>query len=358
MRRLACLLSAAVLLAACSARGVVASGPHDDVLMADVPALNLADYGFFEDAGADKPVDGVVPYDLVNPLFSDHAIKHRFAYVPRGKAANYSADAVLDFPVGSALIKTFAFAPDLRSPGVQEYKVETRLLIRKAEGWAAFPYIWNAQGTEATYAPAGGRQTISVVGMSGAALSIDYAIPNKNQCKSCHQDGDAVLPIGPKARNLNHDGPAEVNQIADWQVRGMLAGVSGEVPKVSPVTDVSLPVSDRARAYLDINCAHCHKASGSASNSGLWLGAGQASDVKLGIGKHPTAAGRGSGGITFVIAPGEPDQSILAYRMASSEAGVAMPELGRSMIDEDGVALVRAWITSMDIEAVPDKGTP
>ena len=358
MKRLFRFVPAFVLLAACSARGGEAGGPNVEALMADVPALKLADYGFFEDSRADKPVDGVVPYDLINPLFSDHAIKHRFAYVPKGKAANYAPDAILDFPVGSALIKTFAFVPDMRAPGVREYKVETRVLIHKADGWAAFPYIWNAEGTEAAYAPAGGQQAISVVDTSGAAFSIEYAIPNKNQCKTCHQDGDAVLPIGPKARNLNHDGPAGANQIADWQARGILAGVSGDVPKAASVVDVSLPVSDRARAYLDINCAHCHKASGSASNSGLWLGAGEMSDVKLGVGKHPTAAGRGSGGITFVIAPGEPDQSILAHRMASSEAGIAMPELGRSVIDEDGVALVRAWIASMDTEAGPDKGAP
>ena len=358
MKQLAYLVPALLLLAACSAQGSVSGGPDTDVLMAAAPAQKLADYGFFEDAGADRPVDGVVPYDLINPLFSDHAIKHRFAYVPKGKAAAYSADDVFDFPVGSALIKTFAFVPDMRAPGVREYKVETRLLIRKADGWAAFPYSWNAEGTEATYAPAGGRQAISVVGTSGDALSIDYAIPNKNQCKTCHQNGDAVLPIGPKARNLNHDGPAGVNQVADWQARGMLAGVTGDVPAVPSVLDARLPVSDRARAYLDINCAHCHKASGSASNSGLWLEAGEVSDVKLGIGKHPTAAGRGSGGITFVIAPGDPDQSILTYRMQSSEAGVAMPELGRSVIDEDGAALVRAWIASMDTEAGPDKGAP
>lgn len=358
MKRLACLVPALVLLAACSAQGRVSGGPDTDVLMAKIPAPKLADYGFFEDAGADRPVDGVLPYDLINPLFSDHAVKHRLAYVPKGISAVYSADDVFGFPVGSALIKTFAFVPDMRAPGVREYKVETRLLIHKPDGWAAFPYIWNAEGTEATYAPAGGRQAIALVDTSGDALSIDYAIPNKNQCKTCHQDGDAVLPIGPKARNLNHDGPAGVNQVADWQARDMLERVPGDVPAAPLVLDARLPVADRARAYLDINCAHCHKASGSASNSGLWLGAGELSDVKLGIGKHPTAAGRGSGGIRFVIAPGDPDQSILTYRMQSSEAGVAMPELGRSLIDEAGGALVRAWITSMDTEASPDKGAP
>lgn len=352
------LVPAFLLLAGCGGQGASTDGPDMALLLADAPAATLADYGFFMDAGADTPVDGVVPYDLINPLFSDHAIKHRFVFVPEGKAAAYSPDAVMDFPVGSALIKTFAFAPDLRAPGVKEYKVETRVLIHRKDGWAAFPYVWNAEGTEATYAPAGGHEMISVIDPSGAALTIDYAIPNKNQCKTCHQDGNAVLPIGPKARNLNHEGPAGVNQIADWQARGMLAGVPDGVPVAASISDLALPVADRARAYLDINCGHCHKASGSASNSGLWLESGERDPVKLGLGKHPTAAGRGSGGITYVIAPGDPDHSIMPYRMSATEAGVAMPELGRSVIDAPGVALVRAWIEDMDSGAGPAKESP
>jgi len=69
--------------------------------------------------------------------------------------------------------------------------------------------------------------------------------------------------------------------------------------------------------------------------------------VKLGIDKHPTAAGRGSGLLTRVIEPGEPEASILAFRMASAEAGVAMPELGRTLIDGEGVQLVHEWIAQM-----------
>ncbi|KCZ90056.1 SO2930 family diheme c-type cytochrome [Hyphomonas johnsonii] len=356
MKQFACLAAALVLLAACGARGGEAArspGPDLSVVLAETPAPTLADYGFFKDAAAEKPADGVVAYDLINPLFSDHALKHRFVFVPQGRTAAYSDTAAMDFPVGTALIKTFAFAPDLRTPEVGQYKVETRVLIRKEDGWAAFPYAWNAAGTVATYAPTGGTRKVSVTTAAGASLVIDYAIPNKNQCKTCHQDGEAVLPIGPKARNLNHDGPAGVNQLVDWRARGMLDGLPGHPPVAPAIHDVRLPVADRARAYLDINCGHCHKATGSASNSGLWLDSGETSPVHIGVGKHPTAAGRGAGDSLYVIAPGAPDQSIMVYRMASTEPGVAMPELGRTVVDEDGVALVREWIASMDAAELP-----
>lgn len=339
---------ACTLLAACGARAVSGSGPDLETILAAKPAPTLAGYGLFTDAAATQPADGVVPYDLINPLFSDHALKDRFVFVPEGETAEYSETDALGFPVGTVLVKTFSFAPDLRIPANGQYKVETRILIHKADGWEAIPYVWNEAGTEAVYAPAGKQMDISFTDPAGTPLTIRYAVPNKNQCKTCHQSGDDVLPIGPKARNLNHDGPAGVNQLTDWQTRGMLDGVPAHPPVVPAAWDTALPLEARARAYLDINCAHCHKADGSASNSGLWLDWNIKSPVKLGLDKHPTAAGRGSGGHLLVIEPGHPEKSILSFRMASDEPGIAMPELGRSIVDPDGLALINEWIASLE----------
>ena len=99
-----------------------------------------------------------------------------------------------------------------------------------------------------------------------------------------------------------------------------------------------------ARAYLDVNCAHCHRPNATASNSGLDLRWEQSDRAALGVMKSPVAAGRGSGDLLHDVVPGDPDHSILAFRMASSEPGVAMPELGKQSVDKDGVAVVRRWI--------------
>jgi hypothetical protein len=109
----------------------------------------------------------------------------------------------------------------------------------------------------------------------------------------------------------------------------------------------SRPAAPFARAYLDVNCAHCHQPGGGASNSGLDLRWEQADPHAYGIGKRPVAAGRGAGADEFSIVPGHPDASILVYRMDSAEPGVAMPELGKSSIDKQGVAVVRRWIAEM-----------
>ena len=102
-----------------------------------------------------------------------------------------------------------------------------------------------------------------------------------------------------------------------------------------------------ARGYLDVNCAHCHNPAGAASNSGLYLGWLVSDPIKLGIGKRPVAAGRGSGNLDFDIVPGQPAHSILTYRMASLEGGISMPELSRARLDPVGLDVVQRWIAGM-----------
>jgi uncharacterized repeat protein (TIGR03806 family) len=331
-------------LAACSAP----AGVKDSVILAADPAPKLSDYGFFATANAGAAVaDGVRPYDLVNALFAVFAGKHRFVFVPKGQSATYTPDTVFDFPVGSVLIKTFAFAPDMRDPALNEKWIETRLLIRKADGWVAYPYIWNAEQTEAVYSPVGGKQVIKTISPDGEALTINYAVPNKNQCKECHSKDNVFTPIGPSARNLNHVGPAGVQQIADWTARGILTGAPADGLPAAPPAFGDAPLEERARAWLDINCAHCHRAGGGASNSGLFLAWDETNPTGWGVHKRPTAAGRGSGDKLFVIEPGKPDESILPFRIASVEPGMMMPELGRTTVDKQALALIRDWIASM-----------
>jgi hypothetical protein len=110
-------------------------------------------------------------------------------------------------------------------------------------------------------------------------------------------------------------------------------------------------LDDRAKQYLKVNCGHCHAPQGSASNSGLILDGSARSPVALGIGKRPVAAGRASGDLDFIIAPGRPDQSILVARMESTDPGIAMPELGRSTVHKEGVGLLRDWIAAMPQES-------
>jgi uncharacterized repeat protein (TIGR03806 family) len=258
--------------------------------------------------------------------------------VPQGKQAKTGGDGLLDFPVGSALIKSFGYELDGK-PRL----LETRVLLHRDDGWLALPYVWNAEQTEAVLKVAGARIAVSFTDPSGRERSTSYAVPNKNQCKECHALSGAVTPIGPKARNLTHDG-----QLAEFARLGLIDGEPAVDYRVPVWGDSAASLNDRARGYLDVNCAHCHNSNGSASNSGLFLTYEEKMPVRFGINKRPVAAGRGSGTHDFDIAPGDPDGSIMIYRMNSLDPGISMPEVGRSMVHDEGIALLSEWIAEME----------
>lgn len=330
------------LLALCAAAfGVAAASQparvNDAAITADGYPAKLSDYGFFADLTNRTPATRVVGYDLETPLFSDYTTKQRFIYVPAGARAKYDARAAFDFPVGSALIKTFGYGA-----GAAFKPIETRLLLRRASGWVAIPYVWNAEGTDAVVKRAGTRLPVAFTDPSGRARQISYAVPNANQCKDCHALGGQIAPIGAKARYLNHAG-----QLQALVKAGLLDRAPANAPRVARWDDRKAPLDARARAYLEINCAHCHNPAGAASNSGLFLDLERTDPVALGIGKRPVAAGRGSGGRDFAIAPGNADASILIYRLRSTDPGIAMPEVGRATAHDEGIALLSEWIESL-----------
>jgi uncharacterized repeat protein (TIGR03806 family) len=313
------------LLPICLLVSAAPAPPPVDFALITSEALppKLSDFHFFVGTA---PNARVLPYTLTTPLFSDYTDKARFVFVPSGQTAAYTEDSVLNLPVGSALIKTFSYG---------DHKIETRVLLHRTNGWVALPYVWNAEGTDAVLKRAGARIDVTYQGQP-----VSYAVPNVNQCKECHQSGANFTPIGPKARNL------DAAQLTNWVKTGLLDRAPAD-SKLARWDDAAAPLNMRARAYLDVNCGHCHNPNGAASNSGLNLTYQTTDPTALGINKTPVAAGRGSGGRYVAIAPGDPDHSIMLYRMASVEPGVAMPEVGRSMVHAEGVKLLSDWIAQM-----------
>lgn len=354
MRRALLSIALAALTLAAAARGSEPAPVNQAAIAAERPPTLLSQYRFFRDIGAREPNAGVTPYDLNTPLWSDGALKLRYVFMPPGQSARYDSERVFEFPVGAVLIKTFAFAADMRSPAENVRFLETRLLIHRAEGWIALPYVWNEAQTEAVLSPAGAIVPVNFTDVDGAAVALDWEVPNRNQCKGCHDRAGALTPIGPSARNLNRDyvyAHGRANQLSAWVRSGMLDRAPEDAPQAPNAYDpASGPLGARARAYLDVNCAHCHNPAGPAHTSGLDLSWGQHDPVRWGVLKRPVAAGRASAGYDFSIEPGHPERSILLSRMQSTDPGVMMPELGRQRVDPRAIALISEWIAAMDNE--------
>ncbi len=329
----------------------------------------LADGDYFE------LNDGVMPYGLNTPLFTDYALKMRTVWIPEGMTIGYNGEVELDFPVGTIISKTFHYEKaegfttaayrvvrsDRESSLGRDGRLdldayvlmETRVLVRYEDGWQAFPYVWNTTQDEAWLEVAGDFRNIELVA-AGASESAAYIVPDSNQCGGCHAPNHAdkaIRPIGPKAWQLNRDyeyGEQTANQLVHWAGEGLLAGLVDDPPtgvRWSDPGDATL--EQRAKDYLDINCAHCHSEIGAADTSGLYLNREMPVGRQYGICKSPVAVGRGSGDRPYDIYPGEPEQSILLYRMEHTDPAIAMPELGRSTVHDEGVRLITDWIASI-----------
>lgn len=346
-----------MMLAACQPKQQEAVVLPEETTSIDLSALGkakLSEYNFFDGPLKNLlPAAGVMPYSLNSPLFSDYAFKKRFVKIPSGAKVKFSADDVLDFPEGTVIIKNFYYPEDFRKPEGACRILETRLLIREKGAWNTLPYIWNEEQTEAFLDVAGKTIPVSWTHYDGSVRTVDYSVPNINQCKGCHLRGDKIFPIGPSARQLNgslNHNKTLPNQLVQWADMNLLDGLPpiSQVQKLASYEDDREPVEKRARAWLEVNCAHCHREDGPAKTSGLHLLASVTDRFKLGIGKPPVAAGKGSGGLLYGIVPGKPDESILQFRISSTHPGIMMPELGRKLVHKEGVELVRQWISQLN----------
>jgi uncharacterized repeat protein (TIGR03806 family) len=295
------------------------------------------------------PRPGVVHYALSTPLFTDYALKDRFFVLPSGKKIRYTTAGALDFPDSTILIKNFAYT----NPEHQKIMIETRLLVKDpANGkWQVMDYLWNKEQTDAVKHITGARLPITLLDEEGHTISTTYQMPNVNDCKRCHTNSDVLGPIGPKARNWNFTADGQTtNQLEQFSSMGLLSGLPDikTVPQLPNWKDEkNFTVEQRARAYLDVNCAHCHTQGGDAYNTGLFLEYQQTDPYHLGVMKAPVSAGGGAGGMNYDVIPGDVTHSILAYRMNSTEPGTAMPELARTVIHREGVKLINEWIAKM-----------
>ena len=205
----------------------------------------ISDYNIFKgDPHNLETTENHIPYELITPLFTDYASKHRTIFIPNGKKIKYEDKNIFDFPIGTIISKTFYYPKDFNDFSKGISLKETRILIHKTAGWIGLPYIWNEDESEAFLELAGGIK-IAEWKSNSQYNKINYIIPNVNQCKGCHINNDIFLPIGPKARNINSDynyGNEIKNQIQKWNELGFFYNIPNhiDIPKIDQWDDRNL----------------------------------------------------------------------------------------------------------------------
>jgi uncharacterized repeat protein (TIGR03806 family) len=336
--------------------------PRPVVDLAEVPYETLSEYGFFVGELVDEePAPGVLPYRVAAPLWADAAGKGRFLLLPEGQTLTLTESDEWELPVGSVAIKSFYVDTDRSAPGTELLTIETRLLVHREEGWHSYIYRWDDEQTEATRIKAGADVRVPYTNAAGQPDEQLYIIPDENTCGSCHERDDVLRILGVTTEQLNIliDPPGQaggegqpvsqpVSQLSWLAEQGAIA----DLPDPSTLPAFADPAGDasldaRARAYLHGNCAHCHRPGGGGGSSGLKLLASETDPAELGVCKVPAAAGPGTGGLSFAIVPGHPEESIMVHRMASTDPEIKMPELPSLLADDFGVDLVSEWIAAM-----------
>lgn len=315
----------------------------------DTPFETLSSYNFFEGNLKDlNPSFGVIPYDLNSPLFTDYAHKKRFIWMPNGVKATYVNDYTpLEFPTGTVLIKSFFY--DNVLPNNETKIIETRLMYKKEDGWDFAKYVWNDEQTEAYFDNNGSFINLSWL-ENGDTKTVDYRIPSRGECFTCHNKFDTPVPIGPKPQNLNryYDYTSGVsNQLSKLIEVGYLENsLPANIETTVKWDDSSESLEMRVRSYLDINCAHCHSENSYCEYRSMRFGFQDNDDPEnLGVCVEPETQFIPNSNI---IKPNNIDLSILYYRINTTDESFRMPLFGRTMKHEEGVRLVEEWIASLN----------
>ncbi|MEZ4437175.1 MAG: PQQ-dependent sugar dehydrogenase, partial [bacterium] len=299
----------------------------------------LSDTGCFTDTATHALAPGVVPYGVNARLWSDGADKLRAFALPAGGVLGYRDDGVFDLPPETVLIKTFV----LPAPDGTPRRVETRLIRRGADGWNGYSYRWTDDQTDAVLLPASATRTVET-----PDGPIEWHYPSRSQCDQCHiQSQGYALGLSTRQLNRRFAYPrGEADQLAALAEPGYLAlpGAPAALPAFPDIEDADADIEARARAYLDANCASCHRPDGPA-NADIDL---RAATPLAATGLCDVAPGQGDLGIADarLLAPGDPERSVLLRRM-QTRGEKQMPPIASTLVDPFGTALVGAWIQMM-----------
>lgn len=316
-------LAAVAMLSGCGGGGSTVAIPKTQTFNDTLSSYNI----FTGEMKQLNPSPEFELYELSSELFTDYASKQRLISVPAGTQVTKLSSGELSFPEGTKLVKTFYYPNSADGQlGQSSQIVETRLLIKAQGKWNVATYVWNSQQTDAQLNTGGTGVKVTRT-VNGSTQTINYEVPNENDCGTCHQRNGQVAPIGPSIVNLNRNvvrNGSEVAQFDHLATAGIFAAIDPiSEPSMVNYNDSTAPLAERGRAYLAMNCAHCHNPEG-------W-------------GK-PASKGMDLRYLTPFAQSGINNKK---SRISSELRSGGMPYIGTTVLHAEGVNLINQYVSSL-----------
>ena len=322
-----------------------------------LPAL-ISQVGIFSNTTTLTLTNGFIPYVPNTPLWSDGALKTRYVAVPNNggvitpnEQINFTPTGSWTFPAGTVFVKTFELNTDTTNPNIKR-RLETRLLIRDINGQVyGVTYKWRADNSDADLLPGSLLENIVITNAISTSTQTWY-YPSPADCLTCHTPV-ANYVLGLSTRQLNGNQNYSATGVTDNQLRtlnrlGLFNPAFDEsaitnFAKLSALTNLTASLSERARSYLDANCAQCHQPGG----TGVTFD-GRYDTLLANQNLINTVAGNNLGyDNAKIIMPKDIWRSMIHQRMNTMNDTYKMPPLARALIDTNAVAVIDAWINSL-----------
>ena len=283
-----------------------------------------------------RPTALLTAYEVNAPFWSDGADKGRWFVLPEGAAFGYTEEGAWEVPVGTTLVKHFR-----TQRGRRTRDLETRLTKRTADGWEAATYVW--RGEDASLAPAG-----KDIRLRSRGKTSYWHAPSASECSSCHVEATG-FPLGVRTAQLNRELADGRNQLVALAEAGALALPTDFAPDQAPrfvdPHDGEAGLEERARTWLDVNCAMCHQPDG-PGNATIDLRLTTALEQAGLVGSAPAQGSAGAREDSLLVAAGDAARSLLVHRVRTLDEG-RMPPISSGVVDEEGAALLEAWIEGL-----------
>ncbi|MDB5106542.1 MAG: glucose sorbosone dehydrogenase [Fibrobacteres bacterium] len=331
------------------------------------PPGKLSRTGLYQSIGTEARVlgDGIVPFRINSPLWSDGAIKERFISLPPGTKAVPTDTDDYAFPEGTVFIKNFRI-DTVQGDSSSRILVETRFLVRHAGAsaedfpWHGITYRWARDQSDADLvSQEAGENGVVNIRMGGALRGQRWTWPNKDQCVTCHRNRGILGFITPQL-NRPSGGDAAVNQLQDLKDRGVLASnpIAGRPGafRWAGLGETGASLELRARSYFAANCSYCHGVGESPADHKFDYFHPDRSIDQGPEGLNGAYIGKTThqGGDAFpqFIFKGYPESSYVLKRMiVRQDFGFTpteqMPTLATFLPDSAGLGLLKDWICGL-----------